>query len=74
MGTLYPEKKDQFIAAVQSRVRKSTHKYIIEIPTSVKHALEIDRDNKNIFWYALKFEMVNVGLTFKILEDNKHVP
>ena len=63
------------IAAVTSRVRKSTRKYGIEIPTSIKHAEEIDRVNKNTLWQdALKLEMTNVEVAFKILEDNEHVP
>ena len=70
-----PRKKDRAIAAVQSRVRKSTHKYGIEAPTSTKHALEIDRQNGNTLWQnALKLEMANVSVAFKILGNNEHVP
>ena len=37
-------KKSQVIlAALKKRVRKTTHKYGIEIPTSVEHAYELDR-------------------------------
>ena len=68
-------KKDRVIAAVTSRVRKSTHKYGIEILTSIKHAQAIDTVNKNTLWQdALKLEMTNVGVAFTILEDNEHVP
>ena len=42
--------KDRVIAAVQSRVKKSSHKYGIEILTSINNALEIDRRNGNILW------------------------
>ena len=70
-----PRKKDGVIAAVQSRVRKSSHKYGIEIPTSPKHAEEIDSRNKNTLWQdALKLEMTNVGVAFKILEHHENVP
>ncbi len=31
------------LSAVTSRVRKTSHKYGIELPTSVKHAFEIDQ-------------------------------
>ena len=62
-------KRDRIIASVNSRVRKSSHKYRIEILTSIKHAEEIDHRNKNIFWQdAIKLEMSNVGVALKILE------
>ena len=68
-------KKDRSIAAVTSRVRKSTHKCGIKISNFIKHAEEIDRLNKNTLWQdALKLEMTNVEVAFKILEDNEHVP
>ena len=55
-------KRDRTIAGVNSRVRKSSHKYGIKIPTSVKHAEEIDRKNKNTLWMdAISLEMTNVG-------------
>ena len=43
-------KRDRIIAGDNSRVYKSSHKYGIEIPTSIKHAEEIDYRNKNTFW------------------------
>ena len=42
-------KQDRIIAAVNSCVRKVTHKYGIDIPTSVEHADEIDKRNQNTF-------------------------
>ena len=48
-----------------------THKFGIDIPTSIKHALEIDRINQNNFWRdALELEMMNVGIAFDILEED----
>jgi hypothetical protein len=35
-------KRDVLILAVNSQVRKTIHKYGIEIPSSVRHAIEID--------------------------------
>ena len=62
-------KRDRIIYSVNSRVCKSSHKYRIEIPTLIKHAEEIDHRNKNTFWKdAIKLEMSNVGVAFKILE------
>ena len=40
-------KRDQIIAAVNSRVRKLTHKYGVEMPTSIEHANERDTKNGN---------------------------
>ena len=54
-------KRDVIVSAINSRVKQTSHKYGIEVPTSVKHAIEIDRKNKNCFWAdALKKEMGNV--------------
>ena len=52
-----------------------THKFGIDIPTSIKHDLGIDRINQNTFWrYALELEMMNVGIEFDILDENDVVP
>ena len=62
------------ISVVNLRVRKTTHKYGIEIPTSVEHAREIDRRNKHRAWQdVIEPEMKNVGVAFKILESGEHV-
>ena len=66
---------ERIIASVKYRVRTSTHKYRIEIPTSIKHTEEIDHRNKNTFWQdAIKLEMSNVGVAFKILEKGESPP
>ena len=40
-----------------------THKYGIKIPTSVDHAMEIDRKNGNTMWKdAMALEMYNAGV------------
>ena len=62
-------KRNAIISAVKTRLRKPTHKYSIEIPASVKHAMEIDWKNGNTMWRdVLALEMFNVGVSFKILE------
>ena len=69
------KKRDAIISAVRSRVRKTTHKYGIELPTSVEHAYEIDRANGNTFWRdAIKKEMYNVGIAFEVLDEGRSVP
>ena len=43
-------KRDMIIASVNSRVRKTSHKYGIEVPKSIEHALQLDAINGNTFW------------------------
>ena len=65
-------KRDRIIASVNSCVRKSSQKYRLETPTLIKHAEEIDHKNKNTFWQdAIKLEMSNVGVAFKILDKGE---
>ena len=40
---------DRIISSVKSRVKRMSHKYGIELPTSIEHAFEIDRRNKDHF-------------------------
>ena len=69
------KRRDRLISAVKSRVKKTTHKYGIEVPTSVQHAFELDRKNGNTFWRdAIKKEMTNVGIAFDILDRDEKVP
>ena len=42
-------KRYAILAAVKSRIRKTTHKYSIELPKSQAHAYAIDTTNKNTF-------------------------
>ena len=65
------KKRDRIIASVTSRVRKATHKYGIQIPTSVEDAKKLDAENGNNLWQeAIKKEVYNVGIAFNILVYN----
>ena len=69
------KKRNIIISAMKVRLRKMTHKYGIEIPTSVNHAMEIDRKNGNTMCKdALALEMFNVGVAFEILEEGQMAP
>lgn len=69
------KKREVILSAVKSRLRKTTHKYGIEIPRSIEHAYEIDKRNGNHFWRdAIKKEMVNIGVAFEILPAGKRAP
>jgi hypothetical protein len=46
---------------VQTRLRKKTHKFGIEVPSSVQEALDIDKWTGTDMWRkAIKNEMCNV--------------
>jgi hypothetical protein len=67
--------QDVVVSAVNSWVKRTSHKYGIEVPTSKKHAIEVNQKNKNSFWAdALKKEMGNVCVTFEILGQNAKAP
>ena len=69
------KKRDRIIAKVAKRYAKVTHKFGIELPTSVEHAYEIDRKNGNTLWRdAIEQEMTNVRVAFKVLGDDDVVP
>ena len=69
------KKRNAIISAMKVRLQKTTHKYGIEIPTSVDHAMEIDRKNGNRkLKDALSLEMFNVGVAFEILEEGQAAP
>ena len=66
-------KREAILAVVKNRIRKTTHKYGIEIPRDVEHVHEIDARNGNTMWRdALKKEMYNVGVAFEILDEGSH--
>ena len=41
------KKKDQIIAAVDGRVRKTSHKYGIKVPQTIIEAYQYDKENNN---------------------------
>ena len=68
-------KLDRIIAAVNSCVRRTTHEYFIEVPTSVDHAKLIDAFNGNRFCQdAIDKDMTNVAVKFEILDEGKPAP
>eukprot|EP00957_Ditylum_brightwellii_P148889 11335677-Ditylum_brightwellii.AAC.1 len=53
-------KRDIILSKLKAQIRKTTHKYTIEVPASVEHAFEINRVNKNTMWKdAIAKEMLN---------------
>ena len=69
------KKRDRIVATVNSRIRKTTHKYGIEVPTSIEHAKRIDQLNGNRFWQdAIDKEMRNVIVAFEIMDEGEQAP
>ena len=68
-------KRDAIISAVRARVRRTTHKYGIELPRDIQHAYELDKQNGNDFWRkSIEKEMHEVGRAFEILDTDKRAP
>jgi len=68
-------KRDRIISLINARVRKKTHKFGIEIPTSIEHARQLDETNGNSYWgNAIDKEAYNISVGFKILEEDEPLP
>jgi hypothetical protein len=64
---------------VKSRVRRTTHKYGIEMPAPgrdiVQNAIDLDRKNGDTFWMdSLAKEMRNLNIAFEYLELGEKAP
>ena len=52
-----------------------THKYGVELPSSIDNAKQLDRKNYNNLWFdALAKEMYNVGVAFEVLDEGNGAP
>ena len=75
-------KRDIIVSSIKSRVKRTTHKYGIEMPAVgrtrdevIQNAEELDRKNGNTFWMdSLRKEMGNLVVAFKILDDGQKAP
>ena len=57
------------VSSIDSRIKKRTHKYGIEIPTSHKEEIRLDTLNRNKLWAdSRKLAMINVGVTLRVLK------
>ena len=56
-------------------MRRKTHKYGIEVPSSLKDAIRLDTLAGDSKWSdAHKMEMMNVGVAFEILPNGEKAP
>jgi hypothetical protein len=68
-------KRDIILSKIKTRIRRTTHKYGIEVPNDLEHSLQLDRENGNRLWAdALALEMTEVGVAFEVLKTNQSVP
>ena len=68
-------KRDRIIKKVQARMQKKNYKFGIEIPNTLKRALEIDRETNTDFWAkAIIKEMKNCLCIFEFLDDDAPLP
>jgi hypothetical protein len=72
------KKRDRIILLVKKqspRFFKRTHKFGMEVPKTVKEALELDKKNGTTLWAdAIAKEMKDVRVAFKILPDGQSAP
>ena len=60
------KRRNRIIGKMKSKYWRTTHKFGIRVPKTVKEALAIDDQNGNTFWQdAIKKEMTNVDMAFK---------
>ena len=69
------KKRDRIIKAVKKRYFRRHQKYGIELPKTVKRALEIDQETETTFWKdAIKKEMSAVWKAFEFKEEGAQDP
>ena len=68
-------KRDVILSKIKPHIHKTTHKYRIEIPMSIKHGHRLNKKNDHNFWRdANGTEMQNVGVAFKVLPEGQNLP
>ena len=69
------KKRDVTVSAVKQGAKKSSFKYSIQVPRSVKEALKLDKINGINYWHiTIEKEMSNVQVAFEILENIQSLP
>jgi hypothetical protein len=69
------QKRTIMIASVTKHYHKWTHKFGIEVPKSWDDCVKLDKENDNTLWKdAVRKEMKNVRIAFKILNGEELVP
>ena len=68
------KKRDNVISKVKACVKKTSHKYGIHVPSSVREAYQIDKNDGNTYWTdAITEEMKSIRVASDILENDRKV-
>ena len=70
------KKREAIIQKVKSKYWQHTHKYGIQIPKSVKEALEIDKENGDHIWrdsIAEEMNKIKTEQAFELYENNRWI-
>jgi hypothetical protein len=70
-------RRKRIISLVKNRKMsylKKKKKFAIEVPTSVDHALNIDKLNGNTYWAAITKEIKDVRIAFVCLNPGEREP
>ena len=68
-------RRNRILKAMKTRYHRTTQKFGIELPKTVKRALEIDEETGTTFWQdALQKEMGTVMKAFDILPEGSKQP
>jgi hypothetical protein len=68
-------KRSRSIDAVTKRYHKRTHKFGIEVTKNWYDCVRLDKENDKTLWQdAVRKEMKNVRIVFKILNGEESVP
>ena len=68
-------KKTHIISAINRRMAKKSHKFGIEVPSTVEEAYSLDKANNNSYWRdAIAKEMGNIKVAFRFLGDDENIP
>jgi hypothetical protein len=69
------KKRDRIIAKVNTRYLKQNHKFGIEVPKTVAHAMNLNIKNQNTFWEdSIANELKEVKVAFNVLDEGTHEP
>jgi hypothetical protein len=69
------QKRTRIISDVTNHYHKRTHKFGIEVSKSWDDCVKLDKENDNNLWQdAVRKEMKNVRVAFKILNGEESVP
>ena len=68
-------KRTRMINKVATRMKKQNMKFGVVMPTTVKEALALDKENGNTYWKdAIAMEYERVKVAFQLIDDGHKIP